>query len=203
MSCSRLLLILAAVGSLTAGEHNGPPPKPSPDALFSHIDTDGDGKLTKAEFAAGLAELGRRNGPPRDGEGQRPPGGPGDGQRPPHGDGQRPPGGPGDGQRPPHGDGPRPPGGPGGQRPPPGGQRPPQSGDGEDGHRPPPSGDGGGDRPKPPSPEERKAAIDAAFAAGDADNSGSLDKAEFGKAMQAMPKPPRPPGDRPQGKPAE
>ncbi len=186
-----LILALAAataLPALTAGEHNGPPPHP-PEGLFAAFDTDHDGFVSKAEFAAGLAELGRRNGPPHDGEGPRPP----------QGDGPRPPG---DGPRPP-GDGPRPPGGPGGQRPPPGGPRPPPSGDGEGGHRPPPPGDGGGDRPKPPSPEERKAAIDAAFAAGDTDNSGSLDKAEFFKALQAMPKPPHPPGDRPQGKPAE
>lgn len=203
MPCSRLLLIIAACGALpalTAGEADGPPPRPNPEALFTLFDTDSDGALSKAEFSAGLAELGRRGPPPRDGEGGRPPGPPtsGDGQRPPP-----PASGDGPGQRPP------PPGGEGGRRPPPppggngpGHRPPPPAGGDGSGQRPPPAGGDGehGQRPAPPTPAERQQAIDAAFTAGDADANGSLTKAEFIKAMQAMPKPPRPPGERPPGK---
>jgi translation initiation factor IF-2 len=204
----RLILLLAACSlpALTAAEHDGPPPRPSPEALFALFDSDKSGDVSKAEFAAGLAALPKRNPPPpRDGERPPRPEGEGDGQRPPRppgdGDGQRPPRPPGDGdgQRPPRppgdGDGPRPP------RPQGDGPRPPRpSGDGDSPRPPKPPGDEGGDhRPPPLDPAEHQKAIDAAFAAGDGDGSGALDKAEFAKALQAMPKPPRPPGGRPPG----
>ena len=202
MPYSRLSLVLAALigaQTLPAAEHaNPPPPPPPPEELFKTFDTDSNGSLSLEEFSAGLKSLAqhrqerRANGVDGGDRPPRPAGGDGGDQRPPHpprpggddGGDQRPPptpGGPGQGGgRPPR---------PEGQRPPP---PPPAEGDGP--RRPPPPGDG---QQGPPDPAERERRVAEAFKTGDADKDGALTPAEFRAAMEAMPKPPRPPQGRP------
>jgi hypothetical protein len=169
-------LLAAPLASAADGER---PERPEPGALFGKFDQDGSGGLSLKEFVHGLHQAQHERRKKDEGR-PRPQGGEGEGSKPPAGE-------EGEGRpRPPRrdGDGPRPPAG---------------EGDGEarprpvkpDGEGPRPAGDGEGR----PHPEQREKAAKAAeaFAAGDADRDGNLTREEFRAAMEALPRPPRPP----------